>query len=118
MSTKPGQDKVYFMRQERLPLPEAYLNPTENLSKNLKALEALAEDACKQLWGALKRLAGLILTGEEDNNPPPEADGLITHWGVERRYWAELEAPFERLVLDLPDHQDEAVNTWKESIRG
>jgi CRISPR type I-E-associated protein CasA/Cse1 len=117
MATEPGKDKVYFIRQEQLPLPEAYLDGSAEAGKLLAAEETLAEDMGKQLWGTLKGLAVLVLTNSEDKKPD-EADGLVQHWGAERRFWSELEAPFERLVVDLTVDPEAAAISWRESIRG
>jgi CRISPR system Cascade subunit CasA len=120
MATEPGKAKVYFLRQEILPLTLEYLVDVD-LSRRLRESETLAEDVSHQVYGALQTLAKMILEPEKDpemhGKNIPEVAGLITRWNSEGRYWGELELPFVRLMNDLPQESESASTTWVKAIQ-
>ena len=115
------QAKVEFMRAERLPLPLVYLR-NKALVDVIQECLALAEDVSRQLWGATRTLATLVLSPEADlgggrQAVPPEAADLTRQWAVERHYWSRLEVPFKELVLALPRDPDAARLRWRDTLR-
>jgi len=120
MATEPGKDKVYFMRQERLPLPLEYLTNPELVTR-LEKVILYAENTGKVLWGALKHLAVMYLEPFSDpsdpkQRKPKEIPDLIEHWGAERSFWSSLEQPFFRVIVDLPEASDRALEVWKKDV--
>ena len=113
--------KVNFYRSERMPLPLAYLQD-EHLVARLKESLEMAEGVARQLWGAARTLATLILSPEADREegrkPAREdLDQLTSQWAVERRYWVHLEIPFLVTMEALPDAPDAALEGWQETLR-
>jgi hypothetical protein len=121
MATEPGKDKVYFMRQERLPLPLEYLSNLEIVTRLREQVLPYAENTGKLLWGALKYLAIKYLEPFSDptdpkQRKPKETDDLIEHWGAERSFWSSLEKPFIRVIVDLPIAEENALEIWKKEV--
>lgn len=113
--------KVYFYRHERMPLPLPYLQNPKFVEQLSIALE-VAEATGRQLWGALKSMAAFHLAPESDlaeAHQPASADcsNLTQHWGVERRFWGELELPFHNLLQDLPYKGESATEEWRRTVR-
>ena len=111
-----NQAKVDFYSAEHLPLPVSYLQNAQNVDGLNAALEA-AENVRKKLYGALSRMAMLIISpsAENENGHKPDkkdVQNLLAHWAADRQYWASLEAPFFRLMRDLPVKGDDAVTQW------
>jgi CRISPR system Cascade subunit CasA len=114
------QAKVNFYRSERMPLPLDYLVRKESVEALEKAL-AMAEGAARQLWGATRTLAALILSPEADaesaRQPAREdLDSLTQQWAVERRYWSRLEIPFRETMEALPGETEGALERWHEIL--
>lgn len=114
------QAKVDFYRQERWPLPLAYLQ-NEMLVTYLSSALKEAEEVYSNLGCALNRLARLLLSPtadqKEGHKPQPEdIRALIGHWGVERRYWGSLEPHFWILVEDLPHRTEAALERWRSTL--
>jgi len=97
---------LILWRQERLPLPLAYLEDKDLLAKLQEAL-AWAEKAHDLLHQALRQVAQEILS------PPPrtpdrnEVNRLLQSWAPGRLYWPRLETPFRRLLVELPEDREE-----------
>lgn len=114
------QAKVNFYRSEQMPLPMCYLKDrrlVERLSEGLQ----MAEDAGRQLWGAARTLATLVLCPEADLDPDrqparEDLDSLTRQWAVERRYWAQLELPFRQMMETLPQNEEVALTTWRKTL--
>jgi len=102
--------KVLLWRQERLPLPLAYLDDVDLLGRLKVALD-LAERANQTLIWGLRWVASLILSPESggQSRPPDrgEVDRLLEGWAPGRLYWSRLEAPFRQLLVELPDDHEE-----------
>ena len=131
-----NRDKVIFYRQERLPLPLAYLKNhalVEQLDDALvyagrvysSKVASVANPKKKYSGGlnaALWKLAQLILSPQADQEggrepDPADIKKLQQHWGTARMYWGALEEPFWRLVADLPAQDEAALYVWYEALR-
>lgn len=114
------QAKVEFHRREELPLPLAYLQK-QDLVSHLQQAIGEAEDAGRQLFGALSTLAVQMLFHKQEqrlSGPAKiERNNLIASWGVERLYWADLELPFHSLITDLPHDDQPARRAWALTVR-
>lgn len=97
-------------RQERLPLPLAYLEDQELLGELRRALE-VSEKAHEVLKRSIQKLAALVLAppvgGQKRQADPQERDRLIKSWAPGRRYWSRLEGPFRELMVKLPEDRTE-----------
>lgn len=105
--TEPGKAaNLILWRQERLPLPLAYLEDIDLLDKLQEAL-ALAEKGHDLMRTALRQVAQEVLS------PPPrtpdrnEVGRLLQSWAPGRHYWPRLELPFRRLLMELPEDRKE-----------
>ena len=121
LSTDPGKKKAFFYREENFDFPFAYLK-NENLRNQLNRSLDLAKDIQSQLWGALRQLAGLILSFNADKKDGRKAaaideQNMMIHWGTEDFYWRELEVPFYRLIHQIPENPEQAIEDWKELLR-
>lgn len=110
------QAKVDFYRQERMPIPAAYLRDRQLVSLLRDGL-GKAEEARQALSKALYLLAKLMIApnvGEEGGRDPRPEDirPLVAHWNVERQYWGAVEPAFWQLVADLPLDSTAALVTW------
>jgi len=116
-----NQARVDFFRTERMPLPLAYLQ-NEALAAQLDQALRLAEDVRRQLWGAAHKMATFVLCPAADAEGAhlpdrKDVDALTQGWFIERRYWAQLEVPFMRLLQALPGAGDQALADWSEALR-
>lgn len=115
-----NQYRVHFHRREELPLPLAYLQK-QDLVSHLQQAIGEAEDAGRQLFGALSTLAVQMLFHKQEqrlSGPAKiERNNLIASWGVERLYWADLELPFHSLITDLPHDDQPARRAWALTVR-
>lgn len=115
------QAKMEFFRSERMPLHSEYLaNP--DLVDELDTALGMAEAVARQLWGAARTLATFLIAPEADQPEAhqPQSEDLnqvMGPWGVERRYWAHLEAPFMETLEALPDDPSAAVKEWRNTLR-
>jgi CRISPR system Cascade subunit CasA len=96
--------KVFLWRHERLPLPPAYLTDDALLAKFGEAL-GLSEGAAGRLNSAVRVMAekALFPGGNPDRK---RLRGFVDSLAAERPYWAALDVPFRRLMVDLPDAWD------------
>jgi CRISPR system Cascade subunit CasA len=121
MSTAPGKQKVHFYRGEQFEFSNELLTRQDLIDTLDYALE-LAHELRNQLWGAMRRLAQLILSSEADlqngRTPDPnDIENLIVHWEGESQYWSRLEVPFMHFLDLLPADQEQALEEWRKSIR-
>ena len=126
MEIKASAGKVHFYRSEAFSFSGEYLQKAELVHTIQKRIE-VANDVRKKLYGALARMATLILSPTADDEEGLQPDkkakqNLMDHWSAERQYWAVLEPPFFQLVRDLPEKGEEAITQWdialQESARG
>ncbi|MBT9258261.1 MAG: type I-E CRISPR-associated protein Cse1/CasA [Clostridiales bacterium] len=114
------QSKINFFREEHFPLPQDYLREPSRVNDLSLAL-GLSEQVGEKLGQALHRLATLLLSpgGEDPNGRRPDhnqVNDLMGHWGALRAYWSALEIPFYQLVVDLPVHGREALESWRAEV--
>lgn len=101
------QFNALFWRHERLPLPAAYLTD-DQLRGRLQTSLALADGSGRVLRDAAKKLATELLAPGDERTPDPKAvANMLQEMAPERRYWAQLEAPFDRYLLDQADERRE-----------
>jgi len=120
MGMSKSRAKVNFYRSERMPLPLAYLRD-EHLVTHLATAIDMAEGTARQLWGATRTLATLILSPQADTEEGREParedlDQLTSQWAVERYYWGRLETPFLETMGALPDDIDTAMSNWRKTL--
>jgi len=114
--SKSGQDKMYFFRAERFPLPPVYLQEIGlDAAKQLKLALQRAESAARILSvaGALGTFAKETL----NTTDATQVRHFVEATGAERYFWSRLEANFMRLVEDLPTQTEQAVQTWDTTLR-
>jgi CRISPR system Cascade subunit CasA len=130
MCTKPGQDKVYFYRMEAIPLPPEILKKDELVSRLSQALEAadgVGKLVRSKFPSAVYTLARFVIKpttsdSELDRLPDSEEvrkriENLANSWSVERDYWSRLELHFHRLVHNLPQDPEPALDEWRTHLR-
>ncbi len=128
-----------FLRAEALPLPTSLLIKQERVGDLSHAVQA-AEHAASALQRATFVLAWLLLYPTTDNaafdaqdkielrigkgrNPKSDdkdaqhAYRLHSSWGIERYFWADLEPYFHRMIQDLPDRPEKAMQTWQDEVQ-
>lgn len=119
-SLESGQPTIHFWRQERLPVKIEYLNRTE-LLENLRQALNLGEEAARKVQQSLWALARLLIAPASDSKAARQPDkkdvgNIVDSFGALPHYWSQLESPFKRLLLDLP--QDERVDEWGDVYYG
>jgi CRISPR system Cascade subunit CasA len=110
--------KILLWRYETLPLHVAYLSD-EGLLDGLDRALAAAESGAGALYAGIRRLAELISQMVEGSKPDRDrVRQLVQSLGGDRRYWAQLERPFRRLLVDLPDAADQLgrCEEWTEFV--
>lgn len=109
--------KMEFFRQERFPLPPAYLE-TPSVVEALQTALTMAEEAANQLWGATATLAKEFISPGEEREPRKEDwKPLLDSWGVGRFYWAQLETPFRLTMETLSADTTSALTAWQQTVR-
>ncbi len=109
--------KVNFWRHEHLPLPLAYLDNDDLLSKLRVALD-IAENAGKALWGSARFLCKLLSLPnwdqlnererqQQERARKKDIKNMTDNLAPERAYWPRLEAPFKLLLVNLPQDKDD-----------
>jgi len=121
MATDPGKSKVFFYRGDQFTFSDELLGSSDLTAFLERALDR-AEQVRAQLWGAVNRLAGLLLAHESNQNDAHRADPnavkqLIAHWNPEGHYWQALELPFYHFMETLPDQPQTAYEEWIELLR-
>ncbi len=110
-----NQAKVDFYREEHMPLPGEYLRDHELVNSLREGIEN-SQKVRDRLMRAVSRMAALILspTADEGGRRPDPKDvrALMSHWAVERRFWASIEVPFLRFMEDLPADSKKAIEEW------
>jgi CRISPR system Cascade subunit CasA len=115
-----GNNDIDLWRHERLPLPRSYLTEPD-LTVELGRGIQLAEDASRTLRTGVWRLAqgALFPAGNPERK---RVKSLVDSLAAERPYWAALDTPFRKLMVDLasawPRHeQDMPLGVWATAIR-
>lgn len=106
LGAKADNNSIALWRQERLPLPLAYLEDKDLLDRLKQALDT-SEKAGKTLWWATDLFARLALnhpdSGPLREQPKKEVANLVKSLNPEAAYWPGLEGPFKRFMVDLAD---------------
>jgi hypothetical protein len=117
------QAKVHFWRQDRMPLPLAYLDDKDLVDALGQALGA-AEAVAGVLRDSVRLLATAVLAPAGGPADRDRVRALVNSLAPERPYWPQLEVPFRRLVVTLAeaagDHDAlaRAVAVWvREALR-
>lgn len=113
--------KIFFYRQESMPLPLTLLIK-EDLVAKLNDAMTRTEQVKSALRNAAFSLAKNFIspTAEEKNGRQPDMNDvnkLIKYWGVEARYWSQLEVPFNLFIVDLPADPESALERWYETLQ-
>ena len=108
--TKQGGyiEPIIFWRQERLPLPLAYLED-DDLYAVLKRALQFAENVGRTLQTAGRRFAELVYvpdavyeakkTDSRITGKKKDIDNLLESLAFGQRYWSSLEAPFAQFIV-------------------
>ncbi len=119
------QAKVFFFRDERLPLPLAYLTDDQLVNRLTDALEhttAIAFDIVQ----ATRQVGMYLQVSDADNKKWGELNGnaksaindWVAHTGAQRHYWASLDIPFQTFIVELTQQDHEALLiTWIERLQ-
>ncbi len=127
-----NQAKVSFFREERLPLPLAFLKNTDlvaHLTSGLKQTKTVANDLefAARIVGMIIHLKKL----EEDGKPQTEWEtwkglnsnqkGDINNWvkhsNIMGDFWSQLDLPFQTFVEGLPQDKWSATAVWQQKVR-
>ncbi len=120
MATHRTQAKIYFYREEHMPLPLRYLVDEDLVGKLAESVN-ISESVRKGLWRATNVLAQILISPSLDESGKKSPDNkdvenLLNHWNTERYYWQQLEIPFLNFLQELPRHSA-AILTWRETVR-
>lgn len=119
------QAKVFFFREERLPLPLAYLMDEELVRNLADALDYTATIAFDVVQSA-RRVGMFLQVAEADGkqwgglstNAKEAINAWVAYTGLERYYWANLDIPFQTFMVDLAQKEREAVlRGWLKRLR-
>ncbi|MCP5094612.1 MAG: type I-E CRISPR-associated protein Cse1/CasA [Chloroflexi bacterium] len=128
MGMSKKQAKVFFFREERLPLPLSYLVNDQLVAKLETALEktnTLAFDLVQsaRLMGMLQQLSTVEDRGWQKQwqglnvNAKGSINNWITHTGMERNYWAGLDIPFQAFIITLAQNEEKALADWRDQLQ-
>jgi CRISPR system Cascade subunit CasA len=92
--------KLLFWQQDRFNLPLAYLN-NNDLLNDLGISIKFAEDIAGVLKFSIKNLAEKLETD-------------AANFSAMQIYWSSLETQFQKLLSDLPNEKQSAMQTWFE----
>lgn len=118
------QAKVFFFREERLPLPLSYLTD-ETLVNHLRDALDKTGTVAFDLLQATRRM-GMFLKvsdaegkqwGELNSNAKTDINDWVAHTGTDRRYWSSLDIPFQTFIVDLAQDSEPAILRWYERLR-
>jgi CRISPR system Cascade subunit CasA len=99
--------KPLFWRHERLPLPLEYLDAKE-LQEQLQKAIKLAEETYQALRTSTYLLAKALIEYIAERQARSEDIKPVSEYlSSEAFYWSQLEAPFRRLLTDLPNDLSE-----------
>ncbi len=115
------QGKVNYYLEELFSFPAIYLEK-ELLVADLKTCLLNAESVRQKLWGAINKIAEVMLSPESDKDGGRQPDkkdkqNLIDHIFAEDQYWVWLEPPFYQLLHDLPKKEQESMEFWNKVLQ-
>jgi len=132
LGMRSDQAKVLAWHHERLAVPLDYLDAhNTDLFEKLGIAVSLANNVGRALRDSVREMSKLLISSEADHKSarqplPADVNGLAESLGVERVYWAALDEPFARFLMDLPrapdgtppeDHARAALNQWATELR-
>jgi len=132
LGMRSDQAKVLAWHHERLAVPLDYLDKSNaDLFEQLGIAVSLANKVGHALSDSVREMAKLLISSEADHKSarqplPADVNGLADSLGVGRVYWAALDEPFARFLMDLPrapngtpfdDHARAALNQWATELR-
>jgi CRISPR system Cascade subunit CasA len=100
LCSEPGKAIVHYWRQERLPMPLAYLDDRALQERLQQALQA-AENGYSALASAVYLLARLILQPHGGKGDEKAIRALADSMGAEVRYWRALDMAFDGFLPEL-----------------
>lgn len=108
--------KLFFYREERMPLPLVYLQD-ETLAEQVRLALLLAENVNNALSMAGLDLAKWIASPKtikrvhkQDYMP------IFAQLDLDRRYWPRLDVPFQTFIRDLPGERQAALDRWVDVV--
>ena len=109
-----------FYREERMPLPLAYLADDEQ-GDRLRGWLFQALDAAERVGDALgkagRELAAWVASPADRRKANANDIKLVvSQLRIESRYWPRLELAFQRLVSDLPMLHERALDAWLDTV--
>jgi hypothetical protein len=122
------QAKVFFFRQEQLPLPLDYLTNeslVNTLDVTLTKTGTIAFDLIQSARrvGMYQQLPKVDEQGWQkqwsglNQNAKTEINNWITHTGMEQNYWAALDIPFQSFMVKLAQEEENALTDWHALLR-
>jgi len=127
MSREPGKQKVYFFRQEQLPISPDYLTDEDlviALDAALNTAGTVAFDLLQsaRLMGMHRQLASVETQWQSqwsrlNVNAKADINNWIAHTGMERAYWASLDLPFQSFIVFLAQEREKARVEWRHQLR-
>ncbi len=115
------QGKVNYYMEELFSFPAIYLEK-EILVAHLKTCLQNAEIVRQKLWGAVNKIAEILISPESDLDDEKQSDkkgkqNLVDHLYAEDQYWSWLEPSFYQLLYDLPNNELGAVEIWNQQLQ-
>lgn len=114
------QGKVNFYQDELFAFPKEYLG-NNILVSQLRTCLTHAEEVRNKLWGAVNRLAEMMLSPDANHEDGRKADKkdkqqLMDHIFAESVFWASLESHFYQLLNDLATDDTKAMDAWQGTL--
>lgn len=113
--------RLDFFRQERMPLPLAYFDKSEEhepLEEQLRLALEWAEGVADALRYAGRDMARWIVSPADKNRAHRDGvNAVYARLDVEQHYWPRLELSFQHLLRDLPAGPITAMDTWKATLQ-
>lgn len=112
MATEIGKAaSVILWKQERLPLPLVFLSDNE-LQGKLSTIIGFAEDLARILQSSINKLAFEFLPNIAGKDRSEKAKKIAENFPTMPTFWGNLEITFKRIIIHLPEKQDEAICEW------
>lgn len=118
------QAKLFFFRADRIPMPLAYLTDEKLVAQLEDALQKTSALAFGLVQVAQRMGVYLQLPdpenqkwGQVNRNAKSAINDWVAYTGIERHYWANLETPFQNLIVDLPHNTTAAKAEWQIQLR-
>lgn len=122
------QAKVFFFRQEQLPISLGYLTNeilVEKLDNAINISGAVAFDLVQSArrMGMYQQVSNVEEKGWQKQwaglnvNAKSAINDWITHTGMERNYWASLDIPFQAFIVELALNEEKALAEWYAQLR-